>query len=139
MIKRCFLILFFVVIGVQFTVMPVLHAQSINSIEKEIGGGGSAVNTDESDPNTILYVAAGLVVAGVLIYKFILEEPSKEEPESEEAKEESQAQLLNKIQSFEKEVMIVKEKIPVDLHIGVTKNKFAPGDNAVMMGVSFNF
>ncbi len=138
MLKRYSLVLFFMVIGVQFILMPVLKAQSVKSIEKEIGGGSSAVNNDESDPNTILYVAAGLVVVGALIYKFILEEPAKDEPESEEAQDESSEQI-NRINSIEKEIMIVKEKIPVDLHIGVIKNKFAPGDNAVMMGVTFNF
>lgn len=141
MFKNYTLIIFFLVIGIQLTVYPTLQAQTIQSITDVPGGGGStAVNNDESNPNTILYVMAGLVVFGVLVYKFILEEPAKDDPPAETEDEgEKASSQLQKIKSFNEEVMIAKEKIPLDIHIGVLKNKFAPGDNSIVMGLTFNF
>lgn len=141
MFKNYILIIFFLVIGIQLTVYPTIQAQTIQSITDVPGGGGStSLNNDESNPNTILYVMAGLVVFGVLVYKFILEEPAKEDqPEEKPENDEKATSQLQKIKSFNKDVMIAKEKIPVDIHIGFTKNKFAPGDNSIVMGLSFNF
>jgi len=116
------------------------YSQNYLRINEEIGGGGGTVSEDNSD-NTALYVVGGLLVAGFIAYAII----SKNKKRDEEADTTSAINGLNssnfasEFNDFEHEVAKAKDDFPVDIMIGVRKNKAFISDKTYLMGVSVRF
>ncbi len=104
-----------------------INAQS--RIMEDIGGGGTAQNVDPKSDNTLLYVAAGLVV-GFVIYHALFVKPKADAKSKEEGKEEEKKSLAQELQEFQNEV-------PVQLHLGINNNQYMYNQKQFVMGLSF--
>lgn len=104
-----------------------INAQS--RIMEDIGGGGTAQNVDPKSDNTLLYVAAGLVV-GFVIYHALFVKPKADAKSKEEGKEEEKKSLSQELQEFQNEV-------PVQLHLGINNNQYMYNQKQFVMGFSF--
>lgn len=104
-----------------------INAQS--RIMEDIGGGGTAQNVDPKSDNTLLYVAAGLVV-GFVIYHALFVKPKADAKSKEEGKEEEKKSLTQELQEFQNEV-------PVQLHLGINNNQYMYNQKQFVMGLSF--
>jgi c-di-AMP phosphodiesterase-like protein len=104
-----------------------INAQS--RIMEDIGGGGTAQNVDPKSDNTLLYVAAGLVV-GFVIYHALFVKPKADAKSKEEGKEEEKKSLSQELQEFQNEV-------PVQLHLGINNNQYMYNQKQFVMGLSF--
>jgi len=104
-----------------------INAQS--RIMEDIGGGGTAQNVDPKSDNTLLYVAAGLVV-GFVIYHALFVKPKAEAKSKEDGKEEEKKSLTQELQEFQNE-------IPVQFHLGINNNQFMQNQKQFVMGLSF--
>ncbi|MAT59229.1 MAG: hypothetical protein CMF23_14750 [Ignavibacteriae bacterium] len=104
-----------------------INAQS--RIMEDIGGGGTAQNVDPKSDNTLLYVAAGLVV-GFVIYHALFVKPKADAKSKEEGKKEEKKSLTQELQEFQNEV-------PVQLHLGINNNQYMYNQKQFVMGLSF--
>ena len=120
------------------------YSQNLLRIDDEIGGGGGgSTNQDGSSDNTAMYVVAGLAVAGIIAYVII----SKKNKEAEEEKSDTSSalnqfnnvNLASEFNDFEYEVKKAQDKIPVNLILGIRKEKAFISDKTYLMGVSVRF
>ena len=57
---------------------PEIFSQSVNRVEDNIGGSGANTTAEDSkSDNTFLYVAVGVIVVGLIVWKVIFD---KKEP-----------------------------------------------------------
>lgn len=145
-LRRFFTMLITLIAAAQFILAPRIEAQSIESINGEIGTGGSSTTLDEgSNSGTTLLVLAGVAVAALLIYKFVFYKDK--EPVIENANDstntDSQSMLQKKVYQFgEKnysEANKMKDKLPVNLFVNLNRNKYLRGDSRVSVGLSYKF
>lgn len=114
-----------------------VFAQSGLRVFDEIGGGGGSTSTqsDEGNDDTALYVVGGLVIAGILVYALVIKK-DKKAPEDSTTTNQSNLRLseFNDF-AFEQEVQKVREKIPVDLVVGVKNNQAFLNDKTYLFGL----
>ena len=120
---------------------PNAFPQSINRIEDKIGGSGTnTASEDSNNDNTFLYIAAGAIVVGLIVWKVFLD---KKEPKTkEEIKTDSTKASLGK--SFYKNLLDqelqlekIQNQIPFELFLGLQNNeKNIPGKN---LSLGFRF
>jgi len=134
------------IVAAQFIIAPAINAQSIESINGEIGSGGSSSSVEESgSTGTTLLVLAGVAVAALLIYKFVFSKDKSPviEDTSDSTSTESQSILQQKVFQFgEKnysEARKVQDELPVNLFINLNRNKFLISDNRLSVGLSYRF
>ena len=113
-------ILTMILIFAIFFLPSVSFAQSNLRIFEDPGGSGnSTTQTEESNDNTAIYVVGGLVIGGILLYALVLK-PEKKSATDTTASLNSQL-IYSEANGFDsaEELQKVKEKIPVDLFIGI--------------------
>ncbi len=113
-----------------------VFAQSGLRINDEIGGGGgSTTQTDEGNDDTMLYVMGGLLIAGILVYALVIKKDKKTDVDTT-GSTESKLKLseLNNFNSVD-ELQTIKEKIPVDLFIGIKNNEAVMNDKTYLLGL----
>jgi hypothetical protein len=100
------------------------------------GGGGSTSQTDDSNDNTAMYVVAGLVIGGILLYALVFKPDKKAEADTTAS---LNSQLIyseaNRYQSTYEELQKVKDKIPVDLFLGIRNNEALMNDKTYLFGL----
>ena len=120
------------------------YSQSLLKIHDDIGGsgGGSSNQSDETD-NTALYVVGGLAVVGIIAYVVISKKNKKAEEEKSDSssafKQFNGVDLTSEFDDFEYEYQKAQDKIPVNLILGIRKEKDFVSDNTYLMGVSVRF
>ncbi|HEY6435565.1 MAG TPA: hypothetical protein VIY47_03170 [Ignavibacteriaceae bacterium] len=113
-----------------------VFAQSGLRIYDEIGGGGgSTTQTDEGNDDTMLYVMGGLLIAGILVYALVIKKDKKVDEDST-ASTNSKLKLseINDFNSIE-ELQTIREKIPLDLFIGIRNNEAVMNDKTYLLGL----
>lgn len=113
-----------------------VFAQSGLRINDEIGGGGgSTTQTDEGNDDTMLYVMGGLLIAGILVYALVIKKDKKTDVDTT-GSTESKLKLseLNNFNSVD-ELQTIKEKIPLDLFIGIRNNEAVMNDKTYLLGL----
>jgi hypothetical protein len=145
-LRRFFTILMTLIVAAQFILAPGIKAQSIESINGEIGSGGSSTTFDESgNSGTTLLVLAGVAVAALLIYKFVFYKDKNPviEDASDSTSTNSQSILQKKVFQFgEKnysEANKLKDEMPINLYVNLNRNKFLRSDSRVSVGLSYRF
>ena len=99
------------------------------------GGGSSTTQSDDSNDDTILYVVGGLVVAGILVYALVLNK-DKKAPGDTTSSTNSNLKLSNVSGlGYNEEIQKIKDKIPVDLFMGIRNNEAIVNDKTYMFGV----
>jgi len=115
-----------------------VFAQSGLRVFDEIGGGSGTTSSqsDDSNDDTALYVLGGLVVAGIIVYALVIKKDKKSDADSTKSPE-SKLRLseLSDFDSPEYELQKVKDKIPVDIIMGVKNNQAFLNDKTYLLGV----
>lgn len=120
---------------------PNTFPQSINQIEDKIGGSGSnTVAADSKNNNTFLYIAAGVIVVGLIVWKVLLDK--KEHKPKDEIKTDSTKTSLDKsfyksLSDQELRLEKVQNQIPFEIYLGIQNNQQSiPGKN-LSLGLKF--
>ena len=119
-----------------------LLAQNNLRIYEDIGGGSGTGSTDDGSDNTFIYIAGGLLIAGVIAYALFIKKDDKQEEESDSTQA---LDMLNRTgnefysSNLEKEITSVKESFPVDILLGIRREDAFISDKTYLMGVSVRF
>jgi hypothetical protein len=115
-----------------------IYAQNNLRIFEDYGGGGgsSSIQSSNSNDNTFIYVAGGLLVAGILVYALVLHKDKKAESDTTAAINSRLIYSeLNNINSAKDELLKAKERIPFDLFLGVKNNNTVLNDKTYLVGL----
>lgn len=100
------------------------------------GSGGSTSQTEDSNDNTAIYVVAGLVIGGILLYALVFKPAKKVESDTTASLNShliySEANGFN---STNEELQKVKDKIPVDFFLGIKNNEALMNDKTYLLGL----
>ena len=100
------------------------------------GSGDSSTQSEESNDDTFLYVAGGLIIAGILVYALVIKKDDK--PKDDTTASVNSNLILSNLTEFnspEEEVQRVKDKIPFDLFMGVKNNEGVMNDKTYLFGL----
>lgn len=114
-------------------------AQNNLRVYEDIGGNGNATQGTESNDNTFIYVAGGLLIAGIIAYALFIKKDTKKEVTDSTANLNSNliyAENENS-ESLNESITKVKENIPVDFFFGIRNNDAMLSDRTYLFGVSF--
>ncbi len=129
--------LFFTLI-IAFCLNGILYSQQINKIYDKPGGSGSGnTNTQvESNDNTMFYILGGAVIVGIVVYAIMKD---KEKP----AKDTTAAVFNNDF--LEKQLTVIdrlieyQSQIPINVSIGMQKDKIIKDEKRYFLEMSYNF
>jgi hypothetical protein len=100
------------------------------------GSGGSTTQTNDSNDNTAIYVVAGLVIGGILLYALVFKPDKKAESDTTAS---LNSQLIyseaHGYDSTNEELQKVKDKIPVDFFLGIRNNEALMNDKTYLLGL----
>ncbi len=119
-----------------------LLAQNNLRIYEVPGGGSETGSADGDSDNTLIYVAGGILVAGVIAYALFFKKDKKAEEESDSTQA---LNILNRTgnefysSDLEKEITTAKESFPVDILLGIRREDAFISDKTYIMGVSVRF
>ena len=110
--------------------------QSGLTVFDQIGGSGSnTTQSDDSNDDTFLYVAGGLIIAGILVYALVINKDKKTEDTTASKSSNLLLPEMTNPQSANLELQKVKEKIPVDLFMGIKNNQAVMNDKTYLLGL----
>ena len=120
---------------------PNAFPQSIKQVEDKIGGSGTNTTPEDSkNDNTFLYIAAGAIIVGLIVWKVFLD---KKEPKAkDEIKTDSTRTSLNKsfyknLPDQELQLEKIQNQIPFEIYLGLQNNEQSiPGKN---LSLGFKF
>ncbi|MCW8804699.1 MAG: hypothetical protein OQK57_09890 [Ignavibacteriaceae bacterium] len=100
------------------------------------GSGSSTTQTEDGNDNTAIYVAAGLVIGGILLYALVFKPTKKTESDTTAS---LNSQLIyseaNGFNSTNEGLQKVKDKIPVDFFLGIKNNEALMNDKTYLLGL----
>ena len=113
-----------------------IYGQSNLRIFEEIGGGSNTAQNSDSNDNSFIYIAGGLLVAGILVYALVLHKDKKAETDTTASVDSrliySNGDNFNKIDD---DLLKAKEKIPFDFYLGVKNNNALLNDRTYLLGL----
>jgi hypothetical protein len=112
------------------------YAQNNLRIEDRIGGNGNSSQIPENNDNTFIYVAGGLLVAGIVAYALFLKKDSKPEVIDSTASLNSNFIYAGKenSESLNESISKAKDQIPVDVYMGIVNNNLILNDKIYSLG-----
>jgi hypothetical protein len=111
-------------------------AQSNLRIFEEPGGGGSGTTqTEESNDNSTIYIVGGLLIAGILVYALVLKKDKKVDTDTTASLNSNLIYSEANVLDTAEELQRVKDKIPVDLFIGIRNNEAVMNDKTYLLGL----
>jgi len=113
-----------------------IYAQnSLRIFDVPGGSGGSTSQSDQSNDDTALYVVGGLVIAGILVYALVIKKDKKTDTDTTASVNSNlrlaEANGFNPAEELQK----VKDKIPVDLFLGIRNNEAVRNDKTYLLGL----
>ena len=139
--KSLFLIVIFLSTSL-FLPQNYMHSQSNLKIFEDIGGGSGASSDGSGSDNTFIYVAGGLLVAGVIAYALFFKKDNKnEEIDDSTTAVNYLTPTKNDLYSnkLDEEISSIRESFPVDIILGIKNDVgFIPG-KTYLMGLSIRF
>lgn len=100
------------------------------------GGGGTSTQSSSNNDNTFIYVAGGLLIAGILAYALFVKKDSKTESDTTAA---INSQLIysesNNVNAAEDHLLQAKEKIPFEVFLGIKNNEALLNDRTYSVGL----
>ncbi|MGB5529465.1 MAG: hypothetical protein WBQ32_05795 [Ignavibacteriaceae bacterium] len=135
--KFSFYILTLVLILSLVSIPGETFAQNNLRIFDDIGGGGGSSNqTSNNNDNTFIYVAGGLLIAGILAYALFVKKDSKDKSDTTAS---INSRLIysasNNINSVSEQFRKAKDKIPVDFFLGIRNNEVMLNDKTYLLGL----
>lgn len=117
-----------------------IFAQSGLRIYDDIGGGSNNTIPSNDNDNTFIYVAGGLLIAGILAYALFAKKDDKTTEADTTASIDSRLIYSETtIPNPDDELMKAKDKIPVDLFLGVKNYEGYLNDKTYLVGLKLNF
>lgn len=119
---------------------PISYAQSIEQANEDIGGGSSSTSDGSGSDNTFLYVAAGVIIIGLIIWKVISDKKKPkidDNTKTDSTKTSLKDNFYNDLSNQESEFQKIRNQMPVELFFGwksVQQN--TPGEN-LSLGLKF--
>ena len=138
-------ILIIVIISLSFGILlPTSTGFSQGNLRtyEDIGGGNTTTQETDNSGNTTLYIVAGVVIAGVIVYAILTKNKNKEPEESDSTSSLirfENSDLSSQLNDFELELQKVKDQVPVNVFLGVRDEKAFISDKTYLMGVSVRF
>ena len=113
---------------------PNIFPQSIQQIEDKIGGGGGSTSSDDSsNDNTFLYIVAGAIVIGLIVWKVFLDKKkpkSKDEIKTDSTKSSLDKSFYKNLSDQELQLDKIQNQIPFEIFLGAQNNaQSIPGNN----------
>jgi hypothetical protein len=99
------------------------------------GSGSSTTQSDENNDDTALYVVGGLLIAGILVYALVIKKDKKTEKDTTASVNSNL--ILSEVTDFNsvEEVQKIRDKIPVDLFLGIRNNEAVRNDKTYLLGL----
>jgi hypothetical protein len=110
-------------------------AQNQFRIFEEPGGGSQPTQSDNSTDNTFIYVAGGLLIAGIIAYALLTK---KDKTEGSDSTNVSLANdhLNNFPEDYNTDLEAAKENLPVDVFFGIRNDEAVLRGKTYLLGVS---
>ena len=120
---------------------PNVFPQSIKQVEDKIGGSGTNTTSDDSEgDNTFLYIAAGAIVVGLIVWKVFLDkkEPkTKDEIKTDSTKTSLDKSFYKNLSEQELQLEKIQNQIPFEIYLGLQNDEQSiPGKN---LSLEFRF
>ncbi|MGA8263459.1 MAG: hypothetical protein WB779_03365 [Ignavibacteriaceae bacterium] len=122
-----------------------VDAQSLWKVNSGPGGGGTTTGTtvpQDNNSHTGIYILAGAVVVGFLMYKFVFQESDDTEDTTNSNSSSlillpSNSKLIMKVSNSR----TVQETPPVKVYLGIRRDNYntANEEKTYLVGLSFNF
>lgn len=117
------------------TLQSEILAQSNLKIFDVPGGGSGTTQTEDSNDNSTIYIVGGLLIAGILVYALVLKKDKKVDTDTTASLNSNLIYSdVNDLDTAE-ELQKVKDKIPVDLFLGIRNNEAVMNDKTYLLGV----
>jgi hypothetical protein len=118
---------------------PNVFPQSIKQIEDNIGGsGGSTSSDDSSNDNTFLYIVAGAIVIGLIVWKVFLDKKkpkSKDEIKTDSTKSSLDKSFYKNLSDQELQLEKIQNQIPFEIFLGAQNNAQSILGNNLSLGL----
>lgn len=113
---------------------PNVFPQSIKRIEDKIGRSGTnTTQVDSKNDNTFLYIAAGAIVVGLIVWKVFLdkkESKTKDEIKTDSTKTSLDKSFYKNLSEQELQLQKIQNQIPFEIYLGLQNNEQSiPGKN----------
>lgn len=114
-------------------------SQNLLVINENIGGGSNGTTQQENNSdNTALFIAGAVLIGGFIAYSLLKND--KEKTDSSDAIDESSLIIRqSNFDSFCSKVQKAKDDIPVNLILGIRKEKAFISERIYLVGVSVKF
>jgi hypothetical protein len=113
-----------------------IYAQNGLRIYEDINGGGSTTESSNSNDNTFIYVAGGLIVAGILVYALVLKKDKKAESDTTASINSRLIYTDNHgFHSINETLSELEESIPLDLFMAVKNSSSFLNDKTYLVGL----
>jgi hypothetical protein len=111
------------------------HAQGNLTVYEKPGGGTTEQSTQSND-NSFIYIAGGLLIAGILAYALVFNKDSKVKPDTTAYLNSGLIYSeANVFESGETELQRVKESITVDIIWGIRNDEALLNEKTYLLGV----
>jgi len=118
-------------------------AQNYLRLDNEIPGGTPSNDPESSsNDNTTMYVVGGAIIAGILVYALVFKKDKAKEEKTDSTSASvfnSENILANDFSKANYGVVSAREKLPIDVYLGIRENKAVINDKTYLMGVSVRF
>ena len=130
------IISFFLILSITTVSSEIFAQNGLRIYDVPGGSGGSSSQSESSNDDTFLYVAGGLIIAGILVYALVIKK-DKKAPEDSTKSTESKLRIseLDSFNSPEQELQKVRDKIPVDVFMGMRNNEAVMNDKTYLLGL----
>jgi len=111
-------------------------------INEDINGNGTSSETSGESDNTFMYVAAAVVIGGLIAYALLKDDTKdkKEETDTTSVGSLLDEQLLTQQNSVSQRVLVEEKKeLPVDLFFGVRNDDALMPGKTYLLGLSVKF
>ena len=126
------------VLGIFLIFNDFSYSQQLNKVFEEPGGGSTNTNTTvESNDNTTLYVVGGIIVVGIVVYALLRDK--KEKPTKDTTSVILNDEFLAQNLSYNEKVAIMQSQIPINISIGVQRDKALKDERRYFVGLNYNF
>lgn len=98
-------------------------------------GGGGTTQTDEGTDNSTIYIVGGLVIAGILAYALFFKEKKKDVDTTASLNSELIYSEVVDLDNANENIRQVKNKMPVDLFLGIRNNEAVLNDRIYQVGL----
>ena len=120
---------------------PNAFPQSIKQVEDKIGGSGTNTTPEDSkNDNTFLYIAAGAIVVGLIVWKVFLDkkEPkTKDEIKTDSTKTSLDKSFYKNLSDQELQLQKIQNQIPFEVFFGLHGDEQGSPHKNLSLGFKF--